>query len=778
MTFFSFLFEYNNDNNTKGIMIIMVKQAKYEIYSERSKIFGVIHKAIRCFVFGLIFARVNFGGESVFWGTAYTAACGADGYGVVALIGVFLAGKLLMKESYIDNDVVAALLVYTINFVCRHTVLYQKRWFMPSVVAVVVGITMLFSAVSMVDIYPQVISTILFRCSLSFFITDVFSEIREWLNDKKNISNLELKITIATSVIVFSFMRFKLFSVLSLGRMIAFVFQLLSVNVLLSPNAVITSTVLGLSVDLFCGTVQYAPISFLWATLCLLFQVKRRLFHGFIFAVIYFFVNENYVTLNEVFVEMIFSLTLYFILPNHILIMIRKNVSVQAKKAQVYVSSNEYHVTKSREFLFDLQHCLHMEREKIFNLSGETVVECAFSDVCSKCYKRDLCMSNHKLEMADLFFQIKSDVENNGLIDVECFPKNFSEYCPYKKDLVERINYISRRKFEENKSEIANYEQRNHFCNILSEVSECLAQVEEGVFKDSKRCSEISDILFRFFIEKNIACDFNVYETRNGFVSIEVFGSDAKKLFQNMPLLDELSGILNIRLRILKNSNEADIYLLMEAEPFAVSVGVAVKKKKGEKVCGDRTSYFKTDEGMFYAILSDGMGSGDNAEKQSAMLIEMLEHFIIQGIPTIRAIHLIHSIISLNNLDLMDSATLDLLEINLYSGETSMYKIGAAPSYLYSFDKIKMIHESNLSVGAVPGVEFHVDRKSESLSAGDVIVMTSDGVDIYDIQKLDYMISRENSMKLLARNILSESLSFNENNDDMTVLVVRMELRG
>jgi hypothetical protein len=203
-----------------------------------------------------------------------------------------------------------------------------------------------------------------------------------------------------------------------------------------------------------------------------------------------------------------------------------------------------------------------------------------------------------------------------------------------------------------------------------------------------------------------------------------------------------------------------------------------VKKKKGEKVCGDRTSYFKTDEGMFYAILSDGMGSGDNAEKQSAMLIEMLEHFIIQGIPTIRAIHLIHSIISLNNLDLMDSATLDLLEINLYSGETSMYKIGAAPSYLYSFDKIKMIHESNLSVGAVPGVEFHVDRKSESLSAGDVIVMTSDGVDIYDIQKLDYMISRENSMKLLARNILSESLSFNENNDDMTVLVVRMELRG
>lgn len=54
---------------------------------------------------------------------------------------------------------------------------------------------------------------------------------------------------------------------------------------------------------------------------------------------------------------------------------------------------------------------------------------------------------------------------------------------------------------------------------------------------------------------------------------------------------------------------------LLEAEPLAVSVGIAALKKRGEKVSGDRGSYFKTDSGVLCVILSDGMGTGQRGRQ-------------------------------------------------------------------------------------------------------------------------------------------------------------------
>ena len=82
--------------------------------------------------------------------------------------------------------------------------------------------------------------------------------------------------------------------------------------------------------------------------------------------------------------------------------------------------------------------------------------------------------------------------------------------------------------------------------------------------------------------------------------------------------LERLSGVLGVRLCRLKSQNDSEAKLvLMEAEPLAVSVGIAALKKKGEKVSGDRGTYFKTDAGVLCVILSDGMGCGEAAASES-----------------------------------------------------------------------------------------------------------------------------------------------------------------
>ncbi len=91
--------------------------------------------------------------------------------------------------------------------------------------------------------------------------------------------------------------------------------------------------------------------------------------------------------------------------------------------------------------------------------------------------------------------------------------------------------------------------------------------------------------------------------------------------------------MLGVRLCRLKSQNDSEAKLvLMEAEPLAVSVGIAALKKKGEKVSGDRGTYFKTDAGVLCVILSDGMGCGEAAASESRRVIEILESFLRAGV--------------------------------------------------------------------------------------------------------------------------------------------------
>ena len=92
--------------------------------------------------------------------------------------------------------------------------------------------------------------------------------------------------------------------------------------------------------------------------------------------------------------------------------------------------------------------------------------------------------------------------------------------------------------------------------------------------------------------------------------------------------LDKLSAALGMRLCMPEDGARGDSLLLLEAEPLAVSVGIASMRKKGETVSGDRGTYFKTDAGQLCVILSDGMGCGEAAQRESSMAVRLLERFL------------------------------------------------------------------------------------------------------------------------------------------------------
>ncbi len=77
------------------------------------------------------------------------------------------------------------------------------------------------------------------------------------------------------------------------------------------------------------------------------------------------------------------------------------------------------------------------------------------------------------------------------------------------------------------------------------------------------------------------------------------------------------------------------------------------------------------------------MGAGDFAERQSNSLAKLLESFLRSGISPQTALRLVCPAFALRS-DGEAFASVDLLCIDLYSGNAEFYKCGAAPSYVLS----------------------------------------------------------------------------------------------
>ena len=77
-----------------------------------------------------------------------------------------------------------------------------------------------------------------------------------------------------------------------------------------------------------------------------------------------------------------------------------------------------------------------------------------------------------------------------------------------------------------------------------------------------------------------------------------------------------------------------------ETQRRTYSVGAALRPKEGEAVSGDSLTAFETDSGNLYLLLSDGMGTGEAARRESAMVLRLLERFLRAGVEPLSLIHI------------------------------------------------------------------------------------------------------------------------------------------
>ena len=143
---------------------------------------------------------------------------------------------------------------------------------------------------------------------------------------------------------------------------------------------------------------------------------------------------------------------------------------------------------------------------------------------------------------------------------------------------------------------------------------------------------------------------------------------------------------------------------LLEAEPLCVSVGVAaLKKAGGERLRRPRHVLQDGRRGCCASSSPTGWARERTRAGGSVEAVGILERFLRGGVEPDVAMKILNGALLLKNEDEWGFATVDLMCVDLFSGEAGFYKYGAAPSYVRSGKSVRRIDCESLAAGMAPG---------------------------------------------------------------------------
>jgi stage II sporulation protein E len=228
--------------------------------------------------------------------------------------------------------------------------------------------------------------------------------------------------------------------------------------------------------------------------------------------------------------------------------------------------------------------------------------------------------------------------------------------------------------------------------------------------------------------------------------------------------------LLHMSRMLEKNARQLRGCQRVPEEAFDARLGVAAKGRRGARISGDRGISLHTQEGYLYVILCDGMGTGDPAAQESVLAVETLGALIQGGMPPDSAMELLSGMYILR--DSGGFATMDILELSLLSGQGTLYKWGAAPSYVKSGNVLKKLGTAAPPPGLGMGRENGPEVLRLNLWGGDLLILISDGVLCQETELLLQDFEGEN-IKALANQLVDTAAKVS-GEDDMTAAVVQL----
>lgn len=397
---------------------------------------------------------------------------------------------------------------------------------------------------------------------------------------------------------------------------------------------------------------------------------------------------------------------------------------------------------------------------------------------CKDCLNKNKCyraIGDEELASVGKLVDMALKKGKLTLLDI---PSNLAIRCGMVNFLIGKINQqiAEYKHFAEVKKDVNNVkyllaEQIGAVGQIMLDLGN---EIDKHICFDARKESQIVAEL----LQENILCSEVLFYNENEsdvHVDLIIKGENAfnpkiseiisKKLKKEMKVVSskpiEVTGFYAVSLELESN--------------FDIVFGLASYTKTGSEASGDSHSLLRLSKNKYLVALCDGMGSGEEANRTSALTIGLIENFYKAGFDNELIISSINKLLSLNNQE--NYATLDLCLLDLDSQEVDFIKIGAPFSVIKHETVIEKIEGGALPVGVLDNVKPYsyqtaIDTKS-------MIVMMTDGVtDAFgDVDEFNEFLKGIDSInpQTIAQTVIDEAVrrTDNVNKDDMTILVVR-----
>lgn len=415
----------------------------------------------------------------------------------------------------------------------------------------------------------------------------------------------------------------------------------------------------------------------------------------------------------------------------------------------------------------------------------DSVIEEITETNCRNCRFFNSCWKDSFYPTYREVFDLVAVAEMCGAAKPEHLKGRLAGECREKEKLLSTINYkvekhraesTWRKRYEEGRSFLSG--QLQGMAGVMKNLSQ---QVRLNLhFKD-----EIVEELKRAFLRMGLAYR-EIYAAAAGRNSIEIYlekeSCGAKEECSEVlaPLVSELLGE---RFAVHKKECRPEggfcRCTLSSRCIYGLRAAVNRRPRAGNELSGDTYRMVETGEGYMAALLSDGMGVGPEAARQSNITVSLMEKLLNMGLDKRSSLQLINSVLLLRSPE-ENFATLDLFVLDRFTAEGEFIKIGAAPTYIKRGGEIDVIRSTSLPVGILNSVEPEYIRYP--LKENDLIIMMTDG--FHGLQKEgegDWILKALKKLDFMRVDSLCEYLqelamiqSGGGIEDDMTVAVFKV----
>ncbi|MCI9119392.1 MAG: SpoIIE family protein phosphatase [Flavonifractor sp.] len=746
---------------------------------------------MRALLGALLAGAEIFGGYAPFaLGLVAASGSGVDGF--CALAGACFGYLSLRGLSVGLRYAAAAILVYAVAFAFFDIRLYRKSWFMPVVSALLDGLTgfVYLSERGWTTLNLIFFGTELLLCGASaYFYRVAFTP---WTAKREN-EELTLRQTVSLLLLAGSLLltlsRLTIFGDISLGRIAAALGVMAAASQGGMGVGAAAGVAVGIGMDLAAEEIPFYAMAYsLAGVMTGIFYRQGRLACAVVYvlsnglAVLWTWTGEPHISLlYEVFIASV----IFLMIPAPLLRRVGALTVPQPRpetrdKARAYVKARLEGAARSFQSLSD-----HLKTAFAQTLRNDNDAASVFDRtagrVCKSCALQSACWQRDYVSTFNALNDALPTMLERGRGEGTDFPAYFSNRCLKFKEFLtvaneELCGLLYRRQFQarlkENRAAVCG--QYSQLAGVLGEAA---AELGEELVPDPARERRLRQHL----TAQGIECTCAVYYDQAGHLRLELEGQGLSPLRKEEGV-QRLSKALGLPLRALDETRH-DVLVLVEQEPHVAVAGVAARKKEGQTVSGDTGAWFKHDDGSLYVLLCDGMGSGPEAGRESSTAAELLERFLRAGLRPEPALRTLSAALALRGEETGGFTTIDLLRVDLFTGQAEVYKYGAAPTYVRKGKdgKVTRITGASLPAGLVGGEGAAPDMTRLELAAGDWVLLATDGVagSSSDVWLRERFAAFEGgSPKDLAHALIEESSQHGGATDDRTALVLKLEKRS